>query len=107
MDYSYGLELCTMYDSHDVYLCVLWTICMYKFSRCHAVVFTVFFVQFTDFWQKLFGNRHTDFQAKPVDLSVKSAAFRSSRFSLFLRRLRCVSAEFYHFFKFCKNRQNL
>jgi hypothetical protein len=39
---SYGLELCTMYDSHDVYLRVLWTICMYKFSRCHIVIFHVF-----------------------------------------------------------------
>jgi hypothetical protein len=36
------LELCTMYDSYGVYLCVLWTICMYKFNRCHVVVFTVF-----------------------------------------------------------------
>jgi hypothetical protein len=34
--------LCTMYDSYGVYLCVLWTICMYKFNRCHIVVFTVF-----------------------------------------------------------------
>jgi hypothetical protein len=39
MDYSHGLKLCTMYNSHDVYLCVLWTIYMYKFSRCHGVVF--------------------------------------------------------------------
>jgi hypothetical protein len=31
-----------MYDSHDIYLRVLWTICMYKFSRCHVIVFTVF-----------------------------------------------------------------
>jgi hypothetical protein len=35
----YGLELCTMYDSHDVYLYVLLTIYMYKFSRCYIVVF--------------------------------------------------------------------
>jgi hypothetical protein len=25
---------------------------MYKFSRCHAVIFHDFFIQFTDFWQK-------------------------------------------------------
>jgi hypothetical protein len=31
-----------MYDSYGVYLRVLWTICMYKFSRCHVGVFTVF-----------------------------------------------------------------
>jgi hypothetical protein len=36
------LELCIMYDSHDVYLCVLWTIYMYKFNTTHVVVFTVF-----------------------------------------------------------------
>jgi hypothetical protein len=35
-------ELYTMYDSHGVYLRVLWIICLYKFSRCHAVIFTVF-----------------------------------------------------------------
>jgi hypothetical protein len=35
----YGLELCTMYDSYVVYLCVLWIICMYKFIRCYVVVF--------------------------------------------------------------------
>jgi hypothetical protein len=39
---SHGLELCTIYDSHDVYLRVLWTICMYKFSTCHVVIFTGF-----------------------------------------------------------------
>jgi hypothetical protein len=41
---SYGLELRTMYDSHSVYLRVLWTICMYKFSRCHVIIFHGFFV---------------------------------------------------------------
>jgi hypothetical protein len=89
-----------IYVYYGLFACINLVDVMPLFSR-------FFFVQFTDFWQKLFGNRHTDFQAKPVDLSVKSAAFRSSRFSLFLRRLRCVSAEFYHFFKICKNRQNL
>jgi hypothetical protein len=44
-----------MYDSHGVYLRVLWTICMYKFSRCHVIVFHSFFVPFTDFQQKLAG----------------------------------------------------
>jgi hypothetical protein len=38
----YDIELCIMYDSHDAYLCVLLTICIYKFSICHVVVFTVF-----------------------------------------------------------------
>jgi hypothetical protein len=37
------LKLCTMYDSHGVYLRVLWTICMYKFSITHVVVFHDFF----------------------------------------------------------------
>jgi hypothetical protein len=44
---------------------------MYKFSRCHAVIFHGFFVPFTDFrqnspgfWQNSPGNHHTDFQAE-------------------------------------------
>jgi hypothetical protein len=45
----YGLELCTMYDSHIVYLRILCIIYMHKFSRCHVVVFHDFFVPFTDF----------------------------------------------------------
>jgi hypothetical protein len=66
---SHGLELCTMYDSHDVDLRVLWTICIYKFSRYHIVVFHGFFFLFTDFWQNLLGfwqnsprNRPNEFQ---------------------------------------------
>jgi hypothetical protein len=39
---SHGVDLCIMYDSHGVYLSVLRTICMYKFSRCHTVIFHVF-----------------------------------------------------------------
>jgi hypothetical protein len=59
---SHGFELCTMYDSHVIYLRVLCTIYMYKFSRCHAVIFHGFFVQFTVFSK----NRliSTDFQEK-------------------------------------------
>jgi hypothetical protein len=49
---SHGLELCTMHDSYGIYLCVLLTNCMYKFSRCHAIIFHNFFVPFTDFRQK-------------------------------------------------------
>jgi hypothetical protein len=102
---SHGLKLCTMYDSHGIYLRVLWTICMYKFSRCHAVVFHGFFVPFTDFWAK-----PIDLSVKLANLLVKLAAFWSSRFSLLLRHLRCVSAEFSRispiFFEFCKNRRN-
>jgi hypothetical protein len=41
-----------MYDSHDVYLCVLWIIYMYKFNTTHFVVFHGFFVPFTEFQQK-------------------------------------------------------
>jgi hypothetical protein len=63
---SYGLELCTMYDSYDVYLRVLWTIYMYKFSIYHIVVFTGFFIPFTDFRQKI-----TRFLAKIVRKSPR------------------------------------
>jgi hypothetical protein len=45
----YGLELCIMYDSHVIYLRILWIIYMYKFSRCHIIIFHGFFVSFTDF----------------------------------------------------------
>jgi hypothetical protein len=54
---SYSLELCTMYDSRDIYLRVLRTICIYKFSRYHVVVFHGFFVPFTEFRQKSSGFR--------------------------------------------------
>jgi hypothetical protein len=47
---SHGVDLYTIYDSHSVYLCVLCTICMYKFSRCHAVIFYVFSFPMPDFW---------------------------------------------------------
>jgi hypothetical protein len=50
---SYDLDLCNMYDSHGVYLCVLWTICMHKFSKYNVIVFHGFFVSFTDFQQNL------------------------------------------------------
>jgi hypothetical protein len=102
------LKLCTMYDSHGVYLCVLWTICMYKFSTTHVVVFHGFFVPFTEFLQKSAGfqqkpsgTRRTglsvkpaDLSIKPADLSPKPAAFQCFQFSLFLHRLRCVSVKF-------------
>jgi hypothetical protein len=79
---SYGLELCTMYDSYDVYLRVLWTIYMYTISIYHIVVFTGFFIPFTDFRQKNHSvsgkNRPeiaTPIFGKIADLSVKSAEF--------------------------------
>jgi hypothetical protein len=90
---SYSLELCTIYDSHGVYLRVLWTICMYKFSRCHVVIFHGF----------LF---HLQFSIKIGWFPVKTARILPRRFSkkpanlsvflvlLFLRHLRCVLAEF-------------
>jgi hypothetical protein len=53
---SYIIELCTMYDFHGIYLRVLWTIYMYKISRCHVVIFYGFFVPFTEFQQKSVGS---------------------------------------------------
>jgi hypothetical protein len=118
------LELCTMYDSHGVYLRVLWTICMYKFSTTHVIVFHDFFVPFTEFLQKSAGFRQkpsgtrrtglsvksVNLSVKPANLSPKPAAFHCSRFSLFLHRLRCVSVEFSQFSpifaEFFKNRRD-
>jgi hypothetical protein len=51
--YSHGMDLCTMCDFHGVYLRVLHTICMYKFSRCHVIVFHGFFFPMTDFMENL------------------------------------------------------
>jgi hypothetical protein len=94
------LELCTMYDSHGIYLRVLWTICMYKFSITHVVVFDSFFA-FTEFRQKSTGfrqkpseTRRTGLSVKPADLSPKPAAFQCFRFLLFFHHLRCVSPNF-------------
>jgi hypothetical protein len=103
----YGLGLYTMFDSHDVYLCVLYTICMYKFSRCHIVVFTIFLFhlpifdkKMAGFRQKPAGNRHAGFLKNQL-------IYRCSLFSLFLRRLRCVLTKFscfsLIFIKFFKN----
>jgi hypothetical protein len=50
---SYDLDLCNMYGSRGVDLRVLWTICMYKFSKYNVIVFHGFFISFTDFQQKL------------------------------------------------------
>jgi hypothetical protein len=53
--YDYhDVDLCIMYDSHNVYLRVLWTICIYKFSRYHVVVFHEFFL-FNDRFPRKFG----------------------------------------------------
>jgi hypothetical protein len=46
---SYVIELCIMYDSHGVYLRVLRTICMYNFSRCHVIIFTVLSFHLSNF----------------------------------------------------------
>jgi hypothetical protein len=46
----HNLELCTMYVSDIIYLRVLLTLCMYKFSRCYDIVFHGFFFLFTIFW---------------------------------------------------------
>jgi small-conductance mechanosensitive channel len=48
-------------------------------------------------------NSSRRFSEKQGDLSVKSAAFRCSRFSLFLRRLRCVFSIFTDFYRIFKN----
>jgi hypothetical protein len=58
----YGLELCIMYDSHVVYLRVLWTICMYKFSRCHIVGFHdfLFHLPIFDKNQPVFGKNRPE-----------------------------------------------
>jgi hypothetical protein len=63
---SHDFELYIMYDSHDVYLYVLLTICMYKFSRWHAIIFHDFF-----FHLPIFGKIRPKI-AKIGDLSVKS-----------------------------------
>jgi hypothetical protein len=83
---------------------------MYKFSRCHVIVFIVFFFPMTVFCKirpvstKIhLGIARTNF-GKIGDLSVKSAInsaklaeFRDSRFRLFLHRLHCISTEFRRF----------
>jgi hypothetical protein len=57
--------------THGVYLRILWSIYIYKFNRCHAVIFYGFFVPFTDFRQKSSGfcqnspgNHHANFFKK-------------------------------------------
>jgi hypothetical protein len=68
---SHNVDLCNMCDSHGVYLRVLWTIYMDKFSRCHVIVFHDFFCsndqfsgKFDRFLQKSSGNHQPDFREK-------------------------------------------
>jgi hypothetical protein len=56
---NYLHVLCMIFMVLSCVLCMtlmifiyVYTICMYKFSRCHVVVFHGFFVPFTDFRQK-------------------------------------------------------
>jgi hypothetical protein len=48
---THDVDLGTMCDSHCVYLRVLWTICMYKFSRCYTI-FHGFFFPMIEFFGK-------------------------------------------------------
>jgi hypothetical protein len=48
---THDVDLGTMCDSHCVYLCVLWTICMYKFSRCYTIFHGFFFPMIEFFGQ--------------------------------------------------------
>jgi hypothetical protein len=50
---SHGVDLCTMCDSHSVYLRLLWTICMYKFSRYHNIALHSFFLSNDRFSEKI------------------------------------------------------
>jgi hypothetical protein len=77
---SRGVDLYIMCDSNGVYLHVLRTICMYKFSRYHVIIFHTFFFPMTDllknltgFCQNSTGNHQTDLSVKVGDLSVNSA----------------------------------
>jgi hypothetical protein len=69
---SHGLDLYTMYDSYDVYLLVLWIICMFKFSRCRAVIFYNFFLFNHRFFLKILIGFCQNPSEKVIDLSVKS-----------------------------------
>jgi hypothetical protein len=68
-----------MYDSYDIYLRVLWTICMYKFSRCHIIDFHYFSFHLPIFYKnypvsdKIRLKIVTPIFEKISDLSVKSA----------------------------------
>jgi hypothetical protein len=82
-----------MYDSHVIYLRVLWTIYMYKFSICHIVGFHDFFVPFTDFdkncsvFDKIRLKNHR-FIGEIRRLIIKT---RLNSFLLLIRTLRCGS----------------
>jgi hypothetical protein len=79
---------------------------MYKFSRCHVIIFHGFFVPFTIFDkdQPVSGTNRLEiarrFSKKLADLSVKLADLSVFLISLFLCSLRCVSAEFSRFSPF-------
>jgi hypothetical protein len=80
----YGLFACT--NSVDV---------MPLFFMIFLFHLPIFVKTSPSFWQNEPENCHADFWENPADLSVKLATFQSSWFSLFLHRLRCVSADFF------------
>jgi hypothetical protein len=68
---SHCVNLCTMYNFHDVYLRALWTIYMYKFNRYHVIIFHSFFLsndrfstKFDPFIPKFIRKSHGQFSEK-------------------------------------------
>jgi hypothetical protein len=55
MNDSHDMYLCTMYDSYGVYLNILCTICMYKFSTCYTIIFHNFSIPMINFLDNLTG----------------------------------------------------
>jgi hypothetical protein len=107
MDYLY--VLCMILMVLSCVLCMTLMVFIYVYYGLFAYInlvdvmplFSRFFVLFTDFWQNSLGfwqnsseNHHADFREKPANLSVKSTALWSSRFSLFIHRPQCILIEF-------------
>jgi hypothetical protein len=102
----YGLELCTIYDSHDIYLRVLWTICMYKFSRWSCRCFSRFFrsiywfsTKIGRFLAKTARKWPHRFSEKPADLSVFPVFTVPSSSPVHFGRIFLIFTNFYWIFQ--------
>jgi hypothetical protein len=112
MDYLHVLYMILMVLSCVLYMTLMMFIYMYYglFTCTNLVdVMLLFFMVFSFHLPIFDKNRPISDKIHHADFQEKPANFWSSQFSLFLRRLRCVSAEFFFqvspiSFEFFKNR---
>jgi hypothetical protein len=89
-----------IYVYYGLFACTILVDVMSLFSRFFRSIYRIsakfgrFSVKPARNSPRRFLEKLADLSVKPADLSVKPGVFRCFRFSLFLRHLRCISADF-------------